>query len=379
MSDMAMTYDLIFFPDYRAANPYQRLLYDRLAPLHPRAGTIEDALRVLDHASPQQKVIFHLHWEDVLHRHVADQDSAARAVQGFLVKLEDFVERGGTLVWTVHNHRSHIAAHPELDRSLRAALGRMADRIHVHSMTALRDLSDEIGFPLGKAIVLPHGNYRPIHDPCACDRTRARASRGWRDDQTVILLFGRLDAYKGGADLLDAFAAASAELRLVIAGKQIEPLDQKMAQLAPEVRARITLIGSFVPEADVGSLVAAADAVVLPYRTIMTSGTLMLALSLGRLVIAPDLPAITGVVTDGKEALIYPHAPKDGLRLALERLVSLDRNARDQMARQALVTGQFYDWAWIGRQFGDALVGAANHGRANRLPLRISALAAVPG
>jgi beta-1,4-mannosyltransferase len=129
----------------------------------------------------------------------------------------------------------------------------------------------------------------------------------------------------------------------------------------------------------VGSLVAAADAVVLPYRTIMTSGTLMLALSLGRLVIAPDLPAITGVVTDGKEALIYPHAAKDGLRLALERLVSLDRNARDQMARQALVTGQFYDWAWIGRQFGDALVGAANHGRANRLPLRISALAAVPG
>jgi glycosyltransferase involved in cell wall biosynthesis len=379
MSDPAMTYDLVFFPDYRAANPYQRLLYDRLAPLHPRAGTIDDALRVLDHASPQQRVIFHLHWEDALHRHVSDPDSAARAVQGFLVKLEDFVERGGTLVWTVHNHRSHIAVHPETDRSLRAALARMADRIHVHSMAALRDLSSELDIPLGKAIVLPHGNYRPIHDPCANDRLRARAGRGWRDDDITLLLFGRLDAYKGGTDLLAAFATAPSRLRLVIAGKQIEPLDRQIAQMAPEVRARITLLGTFVPEAEVGDLVIAADALVLPYRTIMTSGTLMLALSLGRPVIAPDLPAITDVVSDGNEALIYPHAAEDGLRLALERLAALDQGARDRMARQALATGAFYDWAWIGRQLGDALVGATGHGRANRLPLRVSALAAIPG
>jgi glycosyltransferase involved in cell wall biosynthesis len=374
-----MTHELIFFPDYTASNPYQNLLYGRLADLHPRSGTIDDALRLLDRASITQRVIFHVHWEDVLHRHAADVAVANQTVRVFLAKLDDFVARGGTLVWTVHNRGSHVGTYPELDRGLRQALAALADRIHVHSLAAAQVVRDELDVPFQKLIVLPHGNYRPIHDLRGIDRPRIRAARGWSAEEIVVLLCGRLEAYKGGSDLLEAFAAAPANLRLAIAGKQIVALDEQISQMPPDVGARIWSAARFLPEADLGALVAAADFVALPYRTILTSGSLMLALSLGRPVIAPDLPAITDVVTDGREALLYPHNRPDGLRQALDRLAVLDGSARDRMAGQALATGDLYDWAWIGRQMGASLVDATDHGRANRRTLPLNVPVEAPG
>ncbi|WP_157505620.1 glycosyltransferase [Geminicoccus roseus] len=374
-----MTYDLIFFPDYTASNPYQHLLYGRLADLHPRPGTIDDALRLLDHASTTQRVIFHLHWEDVLHRHAADADAARQTVRMFLAKLGDFVARGGSLVWTVHNRSSHAGTHPDLDRALRRTLADLADRIHVHSLAAARAVRSELRVPFQKLIVLPHGNYRPLHDPRGIDRAKIRAARGWSDQEIVVLLFGRLEAYKGGHDLLEAFAAAPANLRLAIAGKQIVALDEQIGQMPPDVRSRIWSAARFLPEADLGSLVAAADFIALPYRAILTSGSLMLALSLGRPVIAPDLPAITEIVADGREALLYPCDRPGGLRKAMERLVALDESVRNEMAGQAQATGELYDWAWIGRQMGAALVDATGHGRANRRTPSLSVPVEAPG
>ncbi|HWL71221.1 MAG TPA: glycosyltransferase [Geminicoccus sp.] len=373
-----MTHDLIFFPDYRAANPYQELLYRQLAHLHPRAGTIDNALRLLDHAPPGRHVVFHLHWEDVLHRHLADPDAAAGAVHQFLAKAEDFTGRGGTLFWTVHNQRSHVGSHPELDRTLRQALARLADRVHVHSLAALRAIRAELALAPTQPVVVPHGNYRPIHDPRATDRDAARIRQGFAGNDIVLLLFGRLDAYKGASALLAAFAEAPACLRLVVAGKQIVPLTPVLAALPASVRTRITVHDRFVPTAEVDRLLAAADAVVLPYRAILTSGTLMLALGFGRPVIAPDLPALAEIVADGREALLYPHDRPDGLHAALLRLVELDAAGHAAMAKEAAATAELYDWRWIGRQMGAAILDAAMHGRAVRRPVQLSVPAAVP-
>jgi glycosyltransferase involved in cell wall biosynthesis len=374
-----MNYDLVFFPDYRVANPYQRLLYDRLGPLHPQAGTIDDAVRLLDRAAPEQAVIFHLHWEDAIHRHTADRAVARQAVDGFLAHLVDFADRGGTLVWTIHNHGSHAGAHPDLDQCLRRDLSRLADRIHVHSLRAAAPVLQALAVPPAKLIVLPHGNYVPVHDPRGIDQAAARAERGWTSDQRIVLLFGRLDAYKGGADVLQALARSDADLRLVIAGKQIVPLGQDLEILPSRIRERVTILDGFVREGDVGRLFGAADAVVLPYRSILTSGTLMLALTMGKPVIAPDLPAIEEMVQDGREALLYPAGDAEGLAEALARFARLPEHAYWKMAKAAHATGLLHDWSWIGRQLGGALMEATSHGRAIRRPYFPTAPSAGPG
>jgi glycosyltransferase involved in cell wall biosynthesis len=278
----------------------------------------------------------------------------------------------------VHNQRSHIGSHPELDRTLRQALARLADRVHVHSLAALRAIRAELELAPAQPVVLPHGNYRPIHDPRGTDRDGARIRQGFAGNDIVLLLFGRLDAYKGADALLSVFAEAPACLRLVIAGKQIVPLGPVLAALPAAVQARITVHDRFVPAPEVDRLLAAADAVVLPYQAILTSGTLMLALGFGRPVIAPDLPALAEIVQDGREALLYPHHRPDGLLGALLRLVELDAAGHAAMAREAAATAELHDWRWIGRQMGAAILDAAMHGRAVRRPVQFSVPAAVP-
>ena len=373
-----MLHDLLFHPDYRAANPYQDLLYRQLAPLHPRPGGIAEALRLLDRAGPDQGVIFHLHWEDAVFRHLPDPAEALDAVRGFLAEVETFTARGGTLVWTVHNQGSHLGIHPELDRAMRRSLAGLADLVHVHSLAAARAVRAELGLPFARLAILPHGNYRPLHDPATIDRAAARAALGFGPDERVLLLFGRIDAYKGPAELIEAFAAAPVTLRLVIAGKQIVPVEPLVDALPADCRRRITLVPGFLPADRVASLGSAADAMVLPYRSILTSGTLLLALSLGRPVIAPDLPGLAELVRDGREALLHPPGE---LAAALVRFAALPADQLARMAAAAATTGELYDWDWIGPQMLAALRQAARHGRAPRLPPQglLSAGAAGPG
>src|SRR5215218_6658782 len=60
-----MTHAMLFFPDYRAANPYQALLHVHAGrDLYPRPGTIGEAIALQGRCGVGGRVIFHLHWED---------------------------------------------------------------------------------------------------------------------------------------------------------------------------------------------------------------------------------------------------------------------------------------------------------------------------
>src|SRR3954447_26595231 len=94
--DPSVAHELLFFPDYRVANPYQRLLYDHAgAALHPRPGTVDDPLGVLRHKAPGERAIFHRHGDDAVSRNEPDEPAAWRAAQAFLDGLEAFADAGG--------------------------------------------------------------------------------------------------------------------------------------------------------------------------------------------------------------------------------------------------------------------------------------------
>src|SRR3954454_5281825 len=106
--DPSVAHELLFFPDYRVANPYQRLLYDHAGvELHPRAGTIDDALGVLRRKAPGERVIFHLHWDDAVYRNEPDEPAAWRAAQAFLNGVEACGDAGGLLLSTLHHTDPH--------------------------------------------------------------------------------------------------------------------------------------------------------------------------------------------------------------------------------------------------------------------------------
>ena len=89
------TVALTFFPDYRAANPVQALVYDRLAPvIAAQPGGVEAALATLT-TRPGPRPVFHLHWEDAVLR----PDGAS--AEAFLDATTRFRAGGGRVIWSV--------------------------------------------------------------------------------------------------------------------------------------------------------------------------------------------------------------------------------------------------------------------------------------
>lgn len=361
--------DLLFFPDYRAANPYQRLLYEHAGGwLRPRPGGVDEAVEALRRKGPGERVVFHLHWEDAAYRQEADEAAAWRAAQVFLDGLEAFVDGGGRLLWTLHNAQPHDARHLPVHRALALRLADLADVVHVHSHVAAAFAVERLGAEPGRVAVVPHGNYLPLHRPRGGPAGAARAALGLPEDGRILLLFGRLGPYKGAAELLEAFAAAAApDLHLLVAGRQVEPLGPQLARLPEEVRARVAVRDGFVPEGEVEALFHAADAAVLPYRAILTSGAALLALSLRRPVVAPAFEGLAELLTDGRDALLYEPGTPTGLAGAIERFRRLEPGRLDAMQAAAAATAARHDW----RQIGLLLNGLLRHLLALRRPQRV--------
>ncbi len=341
---------LFIYPDYRHANPYQQLLYRGLGNRY----TIHyldwrGALGAAHNAA--EPSIFHLHWEDAVYRMQPDETAAAAEAQGFLTALETAKAAGMSFLWTVHNERPHDGRYAALHGQFAEALSVLADWVIAHHPSAAEAVSERYDLPAERLAIVPHGHYRDVHSPLVGDRDARRQAAGYGADDTVLLLFGRLDAYKGADELLAAFAALDAPgLHLIIAGKQLVPMAPIVAELPPAARARITIHEGFMADAEI-ALFERADFVVAPYREISTSGTVMLALSLGRPVIVPALPGILEWVRPNENGLVFasPPAADENARVAalqatLREARALPAAARAAMATRAAATALRYDW-----------------------------------
>jgi glycosyltransferase involved in cell wall biosynthesis len=358
-----MQHCLIYYPDYAHANPYQAMLYASIDGAFPaRAGTIADALEALRRADWPQRTIFHVHWEDAIYRHLPSADAALEECQKFLELAERFIHDGGLLVWTIHNRAPHDRRYLEVHRQLCAKLAILAQQIHVHSYAAGAEMVRDRQLDRTKVAVIPHGNYAPIY------RRRRLARRASRDGRR-FLLFGRLGRYKGAEELVRAFLALpDGRAELVIAGKQIDPID--LSALPPSVAARITTHNRFLDQDEVPGVVASADFMVAPYLASLTSGTLLLAMSLGRPVIAPRLPTLAELIIDGENGLLFDPQQQGGLTTALARACAMNASELQRLSDAAFDTAMRYDWKMVGNLWSGLLHRLVAQPRVRRINVR---------
>lgn len=343
-------HDVVFYPDFRKANPYQELL---VASLDRRFvvgfAAIEDARTMLATNKPDRHVIFHLHWEDAIFTGLESSSDAWRVAQRTVDVLERFVDEGGSLIWTIHNERPHQDRFLDACRELRQCLCQLADLCIVHGPSAAAAMVEATGLPDERIVIVPHGHYGDAYDFSSVGRDTARAMLQLAADQRVFLLFGRLDAYKGLARLLDAFSRLADDAVLVIAGHVVGDALAPVQALTPTVRAKILLRPGFVPGVEVPPLFAAADVVVLPYEQIFTSGGLLLALSAGKPVIAPDFPTLVDVVRNGREGWLFKPRTTDSLSAALSEACRADSARLARLGEAATQTARAYPWSRSGR------------------------------
>jgi glycosyltransferase involved in cell wall biosynthesis len=140
----------------------------------------------------------------------------------------------------------------------------------------------------------------------------------------MLLFLGDVRGYKGTGELVRAFRdVGGTAARLVVAGRASDPAIERSLRDAAAVDPRIRPHLGYVPDEEIGGYLRAADAAVLPFRDILTSGSAILALTFGLPLVAPALGCLPETVPPDGGFLYDPDAP-DGLVDALRRVLGAD-------------------------------------------------------
>jgi glycosyltransferase involved in cell wall biosynthesis len=188
---------------------------------------------------------------------------------------------GYRTVLTVHDPLGHPGA-PALTRGATWVFEswfRRAERFVVHGHALVEELAPIVG--RARIVVIPHG-------------VSPRSEALPRPKSLSVLLFGRLEQYKGVEVLVEAMRLVwrqRPEVRLVVAGAG------EAAALVPDDR-RISLVARYISEQEVETLLAEASLVVLPYTQASQSGVGLLAIAAGVPVVVSDLGALPELAYD---------------------------------------------------------------------------------
>lgn len=273
--------------------------------------------------------VLHIHWPEYLVRGENKKDALAALVRVPLLARR--IRRDKiAVVRTLHNLTPHENGHP-LEPALTAVLSRA-----VHKNIAL-NRATQLDQPTQPDVIL-HGDY--IERFKKFQRLPQVSGR--------VLYFGLLRRYKGVDTLVSAFqesADPSMSLRLVGRPQNGAMRDEVGRLSASDPRISSDL--RFVPDGDLVREVSQAQLVVLPYREMHNSGSLLVALSLGRPVLTIDTPVNRSIQREVGPGWLWLY---DG-DLSGARLFSTLREVRD-LRRGETEVPQFdeRDWASVGRK-----------------------------
>lgn len=169
-------------------------------------------------------------------------------------------------------------------------------------------------------------------------RLEARRRHGVPPGAQAVAFVGSLTPIKGPDVLLEAWARVARPGRVLLVagdGPERARLEAQAARLG--VAGSVRFLG-FVPATRSGVL-AAADVLALPSRSESFPLTLLEAGLAGVPIVASRIPALEGLVEDGRTALLVPPEDPAALAAALERLLGdepLARGLADAGLRWAL-------------------------------------------
>jgi beta-1,4-mannosyltransferase len=268
----------------RAANPHAALLARELIAL---GAEVVDWTPVQALLRPGD--LWHVHHPDTVVYRRSLARSAFEAIT-FLGLLWLARRRRARVVWTIHDLGSNDGLHPRLEAWFWKAfilgldaficLSRSSKTLALERFPALLDRPGQI---------VPHGHYRDAY-PRTLARATARQRLALPAEATVLLHFGLMRPYKNVPQLIRTFRAMpGGDAYLLVVGRPFDQAIEHEVRAAAQGASNVRLHLRWVPPDDVQTFFAASDLVVLPYRRILNSGALMLALTFGRPVLVPDL------------------------------------------------------------------------------------------
>ena len=294
--------------------------------------------------------LVHIHWPSFFYYQSGKPFATLIGLLRFVALLILMRLKGARLAWTAHNLYPHDGGRALwVHRVARRFVARMSQTIFVHGPTAAALVADEFNIDPRKLELVPHGHWRQAYPPIP-KRVDARRALGLPANAFVYGFVGTTHPYKNVAGLVRAFAEADVDSHLLIAGKSpSRELSSTLRNaIAPHVAGRVHFVDRFLEDDEIMTFVSAVDALVLPYRTILTSGAVMLALSAGVPVVVPRIGGLADVVT--RECGILYDAKVPG---ALAQAM-FDVRKRRYKPEEIIAHAMTFDWKDSARKLIDA-------------------------
>jgi beta-1,4-mannosyltransferase len=353
-----------FAPQYLSVNPYQQQLAKALEKLGIQVNGIGGRHVFLPTAiTAEGTTIVHLHW---LHNYFRTPEFskipalkflqlpfAAFTLSQFIVGLIILKFIKIKIVWTAHNLASHETLFPRIDYFCRFTVAHLADSVIAHCDAAKDEIINNFQIKnINKVSVVYHGNYVEYYEN-SVSKSDARQTLGLTENDLVFLFLGLIRPYKGVLELIEAFLTLeSIDKQLTIAGrvagKSVDDTFAKQIQLKSEASSQIMYRPEFVPDDKIQVYMNACDIVVFPYRDVLTSGAVVLAMSFGKPCIAPKKGCI-GETLNESGAFLYDPAQDNGLSEAMNQAL-VNRAALSQMGQYNQQAVEAWNWDAIAQQ-----------------------------
>jgi len=253
------------------------------------------------------------------------------------------------IIWTVNNLYSHELFFPKLEKFIRRHFAKKADFLIAHCNRAKKLVQKEFKIPNNKIYMIPHGNYLTAYKN-DISKEEARKILSLNKDQLIFLHFGNIRPYKGIDKLIDKFLQLKNEgnIKLLISGKSINKNIEDL--LIRKANGNPNIIFKFerIPNYKVQIYMNASDIIVASYHKILTSGTVILAMSFGKPFIAPKLGCIPEII-DENNAFLYNPQEKNGLFEALLNAIN-NKEKLENLGQKNLISIEKFNWNKIAKR-----------------------------
>jgi glycosyltransferase involved in cell wall biosynthesis len=214
---------------------------------------------------------------------------------------------GCTLVWTPHNVTPHNQQYPHIHQFCRRFFAAQMKWIRVFSSATITKMAATLHVKAEQCKVVPEGSYVSYYTNNT-NREAARNQLKIAASHKVLLYLGYIKPYKGITELLEAFQqwfGNDSNAKLIIAGQVMDQDYFKTIQ--PLVGPQVQIINRFIANDDLQYYMQAADLVVLPFKKIENSGSVILAMGFEKPVIAPNMGVITQRLKAQPQLLYQQH------------------------------------------------------------------------
>ncbi|WP_420630012.1 glycosyltransferase family 4 protein [Candidatus Leptofilum sp.] len=218
-----------------------------------------------------------------------------------------------------------------------------------HALEKLKELDEAL---LKKAVFIQQGSYTQSKLGALQPSAEAKASLGLKESTPVVLIFGTIKPNKRLDLVIEAMSLVVKNIpyaHLLIAGKLQDrdvTLDVQLAQSLGIDTNIVWKLGRATDD-EMIAYFSAADVVIFPYQWIYQSAALLMAMSLGKAVVATAVGSNNDVIVDGKTGLLVSPEDARETAVAIEKLLTNPEYANQLSATGKKDVDQRFNWKSI--------------------------------